>query len=127
MFDKAFSVLSCRKSNPIITFDRTLDILYQYENEWGLEFDEFLTLNCYKRNMPAASRSYLLRIWLESNSPTDCRFMLLDLSTSQRIGFGELNALFLHLAKETQQLEIEHHLEQRNEEGGFDLFNSNMG
>lgn len=77
--------------------------------------------------MPAPSRSFLLRIWLEPNTPPDCRFMLFNLSTSQRIGFGDLNALFSHLAKETQQIEIEHHLDQRNKEGGFDLFNSDMG
>jgi hypothetical protein len=54
--------------------------------------------------MTIAYRSYLLRIWLESNDPPVCRAILESPLNGERHGFANLQALFVFLAQDAERL-----------------------
>jgi hypothetical protein len=68
-----------------------------------------LTIIGYKKNMTAAYRSYLLRLWLESNDPPARRAILESPVNGERHGFTNLPALFTFLEQEAERLEKELH------------------
>jgi hypothetical protein len=49
-------------------------------------------------------RCYLLRLWLEPNSPLEWRAMLESPNSGERHGFANLEALFAFLEQETERL-----------------------
>jgi hypothetical protein len=49
-------------------------------------------------------RSYLLRLWLEPNDPPVWRAMLENPANGERHGFTDLDAMFVFLRSETQDL-----------------------
>jgi len=51
--------------------------------------------------------SYLLRLWLEPNSPPEWRAILESAVSSKRHGFASMEDLFAFLTKETERLENE--------------------
>lgn len=53
---------------------------------------------------PIPYRCYLLRLWLEPNSPLEWRAMLESPSSGERHGLANLEALFAFLEQETEQL-----------------------
>ena len=57
------------------------------------------------REMP--HRSYLLRLWQETDEPPIWRAMLESPSDHQRVGFATLDALFAFLEQETARLEAD--------------------
>lgn len=50
-------------------------------------------------------RSYLLRIWLESDDSPVWRAMLENPNTGERHGFSSLSALFTFIQQEVERLE----------------------
>jgi len=72
-----------------------------------------LTIIGYKKNMTAAYRSYLLRLWLESNDPPARRAILESSTNGDRHGFANLPALFTFLEQEAERLEEELHPPQK--------------
>ncbi len=64
-----------------------------------------MTPICYKEYMTTAYRSYLLRLWLESNDPPAWRAILESPANGERHGFANLQALFTYLEQETQKME----------------------
>jgi hypothetical protein len=59
--------------------------------------------------MTEAYRSYLLRLWLESNDPPAWRAMLESPVTGERHGFASPESLFVFLEQEAERLKDELH------------------
>jgi hypothetical protein len=52
-------------------------------------------------------RSYLLRLWLEPNNPTEWRAMLESPVSGERYGFASIESLFGFIEKETERMRSE--------------------
>lgn len=70
-------------------------------------FDAILTRICYNKSMTTTYRSYLLRLWLESNDPPVWRAILESPVNGERHGFSDLQALLTFIEKDALQLSEE--------------------
>jgi hypothetical protein len=64
--------------------------------------------------MTEAHRSYLLRLWLESNDPPAWRAMLESPVTGERHGFASPQSLLVFLEQEAERLKYEVHSPKKN-------------